>query len=72
MSQAAELSRAKGRIKALIEKTVANGCTEAEAMAATAATRARCLSISDSVGHARQSDPLFACDPDTVSAELTA
>ena len=34
MSQAAELSRVKGRIKALTEKTVANGCTEAEAMAA--------------------------------------
>lgn len=36
MSQAAELSRVKGRIKALTEKTVANGCTEAEAMAAAA------------------------------------
>jgi hypothetical protein len=34
MSQAAELSRMKGRIKALAEKTVANGCTEAEAMVA--------------------------------------
>jgi hypothetical protein len=34
MSQAAELSRVQGRIKALTEKTVANGCTEAEAMAA--------------------------------------
>ncbi len=34
MSQAAELIRVKGRIKALTEKTVANGCTEAEAMAA--------------------------------------
>jgi hypothetical protein len=34
VSQAAELSRVKGRIKALTEKTVANGCTEAEAMAA--------------------------------------
>ncbi len=34
MSQATELSRVKGRIKALTEKTVANGCTEAEAMAA--------------------------------------
>jgi hypothetical protein len=34
MSQAAELSRVKGRIKALTDKTVANGCTEAEAMAA--------------------------------------
>ena len=34
MSQSAELARVKGRIKALTEKTVANGCTEAEAMAA--------------------------------------
>jgi hypothetical protein len=34
VSQAAELIRVKGRIKALTEKTVANGCTEAEAMAA--------------------------------------
>jgi hypothetical protein len=34
VSQAAELSRVKGRIKALTEKTVANGCTEAKAMAA--------------------------------------
>jgi hypothetical protein len=34
VSQAAELSRVKGRIKALTEKTIANGCTEAEAMAA--------------------------------------
>jgi Protein of unknown function (DUF2786) len=34
VSQAAELSRVKGRIKALTEKTVANGCTEAEAMSA--------------------------------------
>jgi hypothetical protein len=34
VSQAAELSRVKGRIKALTEKTVANGCTGAEAMAA--------------------------------------
>jgi hypothetical protein len=36
VSQAAELSRVKGRIKALTAKTVANGCTEAEAMAAAA------------------------------------
>ena len=34
MSQTTELSRVKGRIKALTEKTVANGCTEAEAMSA--------------------------------------
>jgi len=34
LSQADELSRVKSRIKALTEKTVANGCTEAEAMAA--------------------------------------
>ena len=34
MSQTVELSRVKARIKALTEKTVANGCTEAEAMAA--------------------------------------
>ena len=34
MSQTAELSRVKARIKALAEKTVANGCTEAEAMSA--------------------------------------
>ena len=34
MSQAAELARVKSRIKALTEKTVANGCTEAEAMSA--------------------------------------
>jgi hypothetical protein len=32
--QTTELSRAKARIKALAEKTVSNGCTEAEAMAA--------------------------------------
>jgi hypothetical protein len=34
VSQTTELSRVKGRIKALTEKTVANGCTEAEAMSA--------------------------------------
>jgi hypothetical protein len=34
MSQTAELARVKARIKALTEKTVANGCTEAEAMSA--------------------------------------
>jgi hypothetical protein len=34
MSQTLELTRVKARIKALIEKTVANGCTEAEAMSA--------------------------------------
>ena len=34
MSQTGELARVKARIKALAEKTVANGCTEAEAMAA--------------------------------------
>ena len=34
MSQTTELERIKGRIKALTEKTVANGCTEAEAMSA--------------------------------------
>jgi hypothetical protein len=34
LSQADELSRVKARIKALTEKTVANGCTEAEAMSA--------------------------------------
>jgi hypothetical protein len=32
--QATELTRVKARIKALAEKTVSNGCTEAEAMAA--------------------------------------
>ena len=34
LSQIAELARVKARIKALTEKTVANGCTEAEAMSA--------------------------------------
>ncbi len=34
MSQANEVLRVKARIKALTEKTVANGCTEAEAMSA--------------------------------------
>lgn len=34
MSQTTELIRVKARIKALTEKTVSNGCTEAEAMAA--------------------------------------
>ena len=34
MSQTNELSRVKARIKALTDKTVANGCTEAEAMSA--------------------------------------
>ena len=34
LSQTAELARVKTRIKALTEKTVANGCTEAEAMSA--------------------------------------
>ena len=34
MRQTTELSRVKARIKALTEKTVSNGCTEAEAMAA--------------------------------------
>jgi Protein of unknown function (DUF2786) len=32
--QTTELSRVKARIKALAEKTVSNGCTEAEATAA--------------------------------------
>ena len=34
MSQTNELNRVKARIKALAEKTVSNGCTEAEATAA--------------------------------------
>ncbi len=34
MRQTSELIRVKARIKALAEKTVSNGCTEAEAMAA--------------------------------------
>ena len=34
MSQSTELARVKTRIKALVEKTVSNGCTEAEALAA--------------------------------------
>ena len=34
MSQTTELARVKARIKALAEKTVSNGCTEGEAMAA--------------------------------------
>jgi hypothetical protein len=34
MTQHGELARVKARIKALAEKTVSNGCTEAEAMAA--------------------------------------
>ena len=34
MSQSTELARVKARIKALTEKTVSNGCTEAEAIAA--------------------------------------
>jgi Protein of unknown function (DUF2786) len=34
MSQSSELERVKVRIKALTEKTVQNGCTEAEAMSA--------------------------------------
>jgi Protein of unknown function (DUF2786) len=34
LSQNIELARVKARIKALTEKTVANGCTEAEAMSA--------------------------------------
>ena len=34
MNQSTELARVKVRIKALTEKTVANGCTEAEAMSA--------------------------------------
>jgi hypothetical protein len=34
LSQTAELVRVKARIKALTDKTVANGCTEAEAMSA--------------------------------------
>jgi hypothetical protein len=34
LSQTTELSRVKARIKALAEKTVSNGCTEAEAMGA--------------------------------------
>src|SRR5271169_3803247 len=34
LSQTTELTRVKARIKALAEKTVSNGCTEAEAMAA--------------------------------------
>ena len=34
MSQTNELDRVKARITAFAEKTVSNGCTEAEAMAA--------------------------------------
>ena len=34
MTQTTELARVKARIKALAEKTVSNGCTEAEALAA--------------------------------------
>jgi len=34
LNQTQELARVKARIKALTEKTVANGCTEAEAMSA--------------------------------------
>jgi hypothetical protein len=34
LSQTTELTRVKARIKALAEKAVSNGCTEAEAMAA--------------------------------------
>jgi hypothetical protein len=34
LSQTNEVLRVKARIKALTEKTVANGCTEAEAMSA--------------------------------------
>ena len=34
MTQTTELAQVKARIKALTDKTVANGCTEAEAMAA--------------------------------------
>ena len=34
MRQTTELTRVKSRIKALAEKTVSNGCTEAEAMTA--------------------------------------
>jgi Protein of unknown function (DUF2786) len=34
LSQIAELARVKARIKALADKTLANGCTEAEAMSA--------------------------------------
>ena len=34
MRQTTEIARVKARIKALAEKTVSNGCTEAEAMAA--------------------------------------
>jgi Protein of unknown function (DUF2786) len=34
LSQTTELARVKARIKALAEKTVSNGCTEAEAIAA--------------------------------------
>jgi hypothetical protein len=34
LSQTTEITRVKARIKALAEKTVSNGCTEAEAMAA--------------------------------------
>jgi len=34
LNQTQELSRVKARIKALTEKTVANGCTEAEALSA--------------------------------------
>jgi hypothetical protein len=34
LKQTTELTRVKARIKALADKTVSNGCTEAEAMAA--------------------------------------
>jgi Protein of unknown function (DUF2786) len=36
LTQKDELARVKARIKALADKTIANGCTEAEAMAAAA------------------------------------
>jgi Protein of unknown function (DUF2786) len=36
LAQKDELARVKARIKALAEKAIANGCTEAEAMSAAA------------------------------------
>jgi len=61
VSQSAELARVKGRIKALTEKTVANGCTEAEAMAAAEIT-ARCIQVEVPLG-GRRRRPIDGCVP---------
>jgi hypothetical protein len=77
LSQTAELAGVKARIKALTDKTVANGCTEAEAMSAAEMVgrlleryalsmdeiEARCVKAEVPMGGQRRRRPIDACVP---------